>query len=165
MESECTFAKMYSPKISLVIPCFNEAFRLPPMFEALEQFAEKWKNVCEFILVNDGSSDSTAKDIENSSFFTSGRYDIKLIHQENKGKGGALKLGVSYATGEYILTLDADMAAKPTDLLVWLEKKKRFTPKEILIGSRELKNSHVKDHGYRKFIGNIFNFIISRNNY
>lgn len=151
---------MYAPKISLIIPCYNEAKRLNLLFNGLEEFALQWGNVCEYILVNDGSTDSTAQDIECHQFFTSGKYDAKLVNQSNTGKGGALKKGVAQASGEYILTLDADMAAKPTDLLLWLEKKKRFSPKEILIGSRELKNSKVKDLGYRKLIGNVFNFII-----
>jgi dolichyl-phosphate beta-glucosyltransferase len=151
---------MYWPKISLIIPCYNEASRLHLLFEGLEEFASRWGNTCEYILVDDGSTDTSVSDIKSHPFFASGHYNARLLSQENTGKGGALKKGVMLAEGEYILTLDADMAAKPTDLLLWFEKKRGFSKKEILIGSRELKNSKVADLGYRKVIGNIFNFII-----
>lgn len=151
---------MYSPIISLVIPCFNESDRLPLLFSALEDFEAKWQNSCEYIFVDDGSTDTTLRQLESHTFCKSTARKIKILTQANTGKGGALKLGVAHATGEYVLTIDADMAAQPTDIILWLEKKKGFSKKEILIGSRELKNSHVEDFGHRKLIGNIFNRII-----
>lgn len=153
---------MMHPSISLVIPCYNESNRLLRLQNGLKQFIEKWQGDFEIIIVDDGSEDETFKKISNHIFFTQliSQNRFQLIQQENTGKGGALKLGVSHASKDFILTLDADMATQPTELLYWIELRKGFQANEILIGSRELKTSIVKDSIKRKFVGNVFNLMI-----
>jgi len=114
----------YNGTISLVIPCYNEAGRLGHLLKTLKSFDQKWTSPLEIILVDDGSTDDTAKIIEekfptNFSGDTSFNF-VKL--PQNEGKGGALKAGVTVATGDHILTLDADMATRPQELRKWLAK-------------------------------------------
>lgn len=151
---------MSHPSISLIIPCFNELDRLEIMFDGIAAFFKCWQGNTEVIIVDDGSTDGSDVLIVLHPVFKEYENQIQFIKQENTGKGGALQNGVKFAKGNFILTLDADMATVPTELLNWLELRKQFYTKEILIGSRELKNSTVHDHGYRKIVGNIFNFLI-----
>jgi len=151
---------MTFPFISLVIPCYNESARIGLLFDGIAEFAQQWPGRFECILVDDGSTDQTALLIQAHPFFLAHQEDIKLLQQANTGKGGALQNGVLAARGEHVLTLDADMAARPVELLNWLEKRRQFYPREILIGSRELQQSKVADLGYRKLVGNIFNILI-----
>lgn len=150
--------------LSLVIPCYNESERIPAMLETLKRFEGKWKANYEVIIVNDGSSDNTLELLKEklpTSLSKAKRLEFVDV-QPNKGKGNALKEGMTYADGDFILTLDADMAASPIDLNNWLSKLpgKTFKNNEILIGSREHEQSKVDGNPLRKIMGVIFNLII-----
>lgn len=83
-------------KISIVIPCFKQAQYLEDAIEsALNQTIP-----CEIIVVNDGSPDNTSEIAK--------KYPVILIEKENGGLASARNAGIAVATGDYILTLDAD---------------------------------------------------------
>lgn len=155
---------MNYPSISIIIPCYNEAERVQIMFAGIADFVMQWKGEFEVIIVDDGSSDGTDLLIaQHPEFIAMNKTQtVQLITQKNTGKGGALKHGVSFARKDFMLTLDADMATEPVQLLEWLNTKHEFQQNEILIGSRELKNSVIKEIPYRKFIGNVFNYVIRK---
>ena len=151
-------------KLSLVIPCYNESKRAAKMLKTLKNFERKWEYDLEVVLVDDGSKDDTVKIIENtfSDAFSSKTSFEFLQLSENQGKGGALKAGVEKAKGDFVLTLDADMATDPSELFKWLRSLpgKTFRDDQILIGSREHEKSSIKGQFLRRFAGLIFNFII-----
>ena len=89
-------------KISVVIPVYN----VEPDFikTALDSMLHQtYKNI-EILLVDDGSTDSKTLDYLQ----TLHQPTIRIIHQENKGLGGARNTGIQHATGDYIGFLDAD---------------------------------------------------------
>jgi glycosyltransferase involved in cell wall biosynthesis len=87
---------MNKPEVSIIIPCFNQARYLPEAIEsALDQTVK-----CEVIVVNDGSIDSTYREVM--------KYPVISINQPNKGLSGARNTGVRMASGQRILVLDAD---------------------------------------------------------
>ncbi len=147
--------------ISLVIPCYNESSRVANLFKTLKDFDRKWNGTFNVVLVDDGSSDDTAEQIEK--FIENTSVEAELVRlPENRGKGAALKAGVEKASGDYVLTLDADMATHPATLTKWLGllPDKKFPKEEVLIGSREHEQSKVKGQPLRRLAGLIFNFII-----
>ncbi|MEI7801439.1 MAG: glycosyltransferase, partial [Bacteroidota bacterium] len=149
-------------KISLVIPCYNESARVNQMIEGLRDFIRNWKREFEIIVVDDGSKDNTSDLIEQSDLYKelSVQGKFKLIKPgKNQGKGFALREGVLQATGTHVLTLDADMSTRPTELNNWISSHK-ISNNEILIGSRELKTSKVTERKSRNFIGKIFNLCV-----
>src|ERR1700722_9948299 len=99
--------------LSLIIPCYNESARVDIMLQGLADFSAKWAGEYEVIIVDDGSKDDTANKvkeaIETRYTFLKDKAKIEVL-PANKGKGNALKVGVGIATGDYILTLDADMS-------------------------------------------------------
>ncbi|CAA6811188.1 MAG: diguanylate cyclase/phosphodiesterase (GGDEF & EAL domains) with PAS/PAC sensor(s) [uncultured Aureispira sp.] len=154
----------YNGKLSLVIPLYNEVDRIGLMSEALKKFEGIWKSPYEVILVNDGSSDDTLSLLHATyldSEQTEGvRYKVVDV-EKNAGKGNALKMGVAEATGDHILTLDADMAATPDSLLDWLDalEGKTFDDSTILIASREHEHSVITTNkNDRRTLGRTFNF-------
>lgn len=108
--------------LSLVVPAYNEEVRLEPMLdEALDFLIERQRNVPSFtfeiIVVNDGSKDGTAKvAAEYTKRFGSDKVRVLNLIR-NRGKGGAVRLGVLSARGSVVLFADADGATKFSDII------------------------------------------------
>lgn len=88
-----------SPLVSIIIPCYKQAQYLA---EAIDSALAQTYSSVEIIVINDGSPDNTA---EVCRCYGS---RIRYIEQENKGVCEARNNGIRQASGEYILTLDAD---------------------------------------------------------
>ncbi|MBN4049703.1 glycosyltransferase, partial [Bacteroidales bacterium AH-315-N07] len=151
-------------KLSLVIPCFNEANRVDILVDGLREFIDEWEKDYEVIIVDDGSTDETVQGIKDSSLFKKLSRENKMTVLQlgqNQGKGAALREGVLNANGTHILTLDSDMACHPLQVKKWMEKQKtKLRDNRILIGCRPHKKSNITDKPLRKFVGIIFNLII-----
>jgi hypothetical protein len=91
---------------------------------------------------------------------------VSLIALErNQGKGQALRRGVLAAAGDWILTLDADMACPPAQLCQWQEQgfiNLEAAPQghQAYFGDREHPLSEVDDLPHRRFMGKVFNTIV-----
>lgn len=153
----------YQGKLSLIIPLYNEVERFPRMVKVLRQFEQQWKNPYEVLLINDGSKDDTLKLLQEEFGAMPSKEQlvtyIIIDQQPNAGKGHALKKGIAEATGDHLLTLDADMACSPKTLLNWLNylPEKTFEEDTIYIGSREHQDSVIDANGKRRLLGRLFN--------
>ena len=149
--------------LSLIIPCYNESKRIDLMMNGLLDFDTKFNQAYEIIIVDDGSKDDSVKKIESelNGTFSILKNKTQLISQQNTGKGGALKHGIEAASGDFILTLDADMSALPSDILDWQKLNKNvLKSNEIFIGNRTDKNSKITALPFRRISGTIFNFFV-----
>ncbi len=90
------------PKISIIVPCYNQAQYLDECLESvLEQTFHDW----ECIIINDGSPDDTA---EVSKKWIEKDLRFKYIYQVNAGLSATRNKGIENSIGEFILPLDAD---------------------------------------------------------
>lgn len=89
-------------KVSVIIPVYNVEKYLKRCIESV--LAQDYSQY-EIILVDDGSTDSSGKMCDEYESIYS---QIRVIHQENKGVGGARNTGVENSKGEYILFVDSD---------------------------------------------------------
>jgi glycosyltransferase involved in cell wall biosynthesis len=97
-------------KLTVVIPCYNYARYLSECIESVLNQSEKaW----EIIVVDDESTDDTKEVCE--------KYPVKYIWQKNKGLSGARNTGISQATGDYILCLDADDMLRPDSIKEYMK--------------------------------------------
>ncbi len=143
--------------ISVIIPLFNEEKRFPKSFPIIDAFFTENKISVEYILVDDGSTDATAKRI---SRLTS-KYPIRILgNDQNRGKGAALKRGVEAATGKFIMFTDADLSTPIAEFKKLFPYVKKY---DMVIGSRRLHESDVKISQplHRKILGSIFYFLFS----
>jgi glycosyltransferase involved in cell wall biosynthesis len=116
------------PTISIVVPAFNEEAGLGPTLAALR--ASMPKSVIEVIVVDDGSTDRTAAVAAEAGFRV-------VRHPNNRGYGAALKTGVREATGDYILTMDADGQHRMEDVATLCDAVSVPDPVECVIGHRQ----------------------------
>ncbi len=143
---------------SVVIPAYNEAERIGPTLErTLAYFAERQHNQVEVLVVDDGSTDSTANLIEA---WQEQSKSIRLLsHDENAGKGWAVRTGMLAASGEHVLFMDADGS---TDIAEIEELSQALrTGADIAIGSRDVTGSEIQQHQpiVRETMGKAFSFI------
>lgn len=147
------------PDISIVVPAFNEAGRLPPFLNRLISYCNSNKKVYEIIVVDDGSTDKT---YEIAVSYTSRFSNLSVIRlRKNRGKGYAVKSGLLKSNAAVALFLDADGSVGPEEI----GKNIHYILEQgydIFVGSRVLRNQEqiLKVKWYRKLIGLVFNFFI-----
>jgi dolichyl-phosphate beta-glucosyltransferase len=149
-----------SPSImlSIVIPAFNEAQRLPETLARLRAFlAEQgWLAQTEVIVVDDGSTDGT---LGVASRLRGGWPRLAVISLPHRGKGAAVRQGLLAARGEFVFFGDADFSM-PVEQIV------RFLPPaspmaDLVIGSREaLGARRFGEPSYRHVMGRVFNWLV-----
>ena len=144
------------PFLSIILPAHNEEQRLPQTLLLVDEFVQKQSFDIEVIVIENASSDRTL-DIANS--FAELHPYLKVIHEEQPGKGLAVKRGMLVAEGEYRFFCDVDFSM-PIDQLP------RFFPPQlegvdIAIGSREAKGAvRYNEPFYRHFVGRVFNLMV-----
>ncbi len=146
--------------LSVVIPAYNEARRLPPYLQSVVAYLNGRGLAYEILIVDDGSTDETAALIEQAG---AQHRAIRLIRlSRNSGKGAAVRAGMQAAQGALQLFADAD-GATPIQELERLEAAIK-NGADLAIGSRTLAS---RDHRYRvqarihrTLLGNLFNRIV-----
>lgn len=126
--------------ISVIIPARNEAENLQYVLPRIPSF------VHEVILVDGHSTDNTI--VEAQRWYPG----IRIIEQEGKGKGDAIKLGLAAATGNIIILLDADGSADPLEIADFVDVL--LAGNDFAKGSRFMKGGKSHDITLLRRAGN-----------
>jgi len=147
------------PELSLVIPAFDEARRLPGSLATALAFLTAHGRPFEVIVVDDGSRDDTAGVAAENLAALGGRGRLLRL-APNRGKGAAVRTGVRAALGEYVLVSDADLST-PLEELAELERALEAGA-DIAIGSRALDRRRVlrRQPFARDWSGRLFNLVV-----
>ena len=147
-----------TPQLSLIIPCYEEERRLPASLARIEEYLEASGRTYEILVVDDGSTDGTARVAEAAAERNS-RIRV-LRYERNEGKGYAVRYGAAEASGEWVLFSDADLSTP-------IEQLEKFIPYldqgfDVVIGSRALAESdlRVRQPWWRERAGRLMNVCI-----
>ncbi|MGJ8547981.1 DUF2062 domain-containing protein [Winogradskyella wichelsiae] len=135
MKDITTHHKLSSLKCCVIIPTFNNPKTLQRVINGVLNYTEN------IIIVNDGSTDTTSKILEDYSLLEHIRF------QENKGKGQALRAGFKHAETlgyNYVITIDSDGQHFPEDIPVFIDMLEASENKNLLlIGARNMNQDSV----------------------
>lgn len=99
-------------KLSLVVPCYNEAENVAAFQEAVYTAFQDCLYDYEIVFVNDGSHDATLHNLKK--LYRDQKCPVKVISfSRNFGKEAAIFAGMQHASGEYICLIDADLQQRP----------------------------------------------------
>jgi glycosyltransferase involved in cell wall biosynthesis len=139
---------MQRPVISVIIPAFNEEKAIGVVLSETFSAMENLKMTYEIIVVDDGSTDNTARVVSN--------YKATVVScEQNRGKGYAVRKGIQKAKGRIIVTIDADGAYRPEEISNLITPL--FNGADIVAGSRFL--GSVGDSTTR--INRVGNFLLN----
>ncbi|HEX3011778.1 MAG TPA: glycosyltransferase [Syntrophomonadaceae bacterium] len=143
--------------LSIVIPAYNEALRLPQRLHKLAAAMQNHDSV-EIIVVDDGSTDDTRKLTEEISRDFSFIRCISYV--PNQGKGNAVKTGMLNARGEYIIFVDADETFTWEHIKLILDKLQNGC--QVAVGVRKKSGSGrvAGESILRYFMGRTFNLMV-----
>ncbi|MCW5841016.1 MAG: glycosyltransferase family 2 protein [Caldilinea sp.] len=103
-----------TPKISIVIPLYNEEESIPHLVEALDAAIANYGQPAEVIIVDDGSRDNSFKLLKEYAA-RDPRFTI-IRFRRNFGQTAAFAAGFAQARGEVVITMDADLQNDPMDI-------------------------------------------------
>lgn len=126
-------------KLSIIIPVYNEEKTILEILERVKRVNFPVKT--EIIVVDDGSTDTTAFRIKNLELRMK---NLKIVrHLKNQGKGAAVKTGIKNATGDYIIIQDADLEYDPNQIKDLLEPVLKKQAK-VVYGTRLRRMPNLK---------------------
>lgn len=173
-QEKCLFPSINDPasvELSVIVPAYNEEERLPMMMdETLEYLEERKKKLKSFtyevIVVDDGSKDKTTQTAQSyCNKYGSDKIRV-LTLAKNRGKGGAIRLGMFSARGRYLLFVDADGASKFSDFTKLENEmknmKKDSSNRAVVCGSRaHLEEESIAQRSFfRTILMKGFHFVV-----
>jgi len=144
-------------RLSVIVPSYNEAERLPKTLQEISSYLRKQSYDYEILVVNGGSTDTTAQAVENMISQIPG---LKILTTENRGKGFAVMKGMLATQGDFRVFTDADNSTSIDQVeKMWPEFEKGNT---VVIGSRDIPGAVLVSvqPRWRRMLGDIFNLIV-----
>lgn len=142
-------------KVSVVIPVFNEAESLPELIRRTTAACDTLPMDYEILLVDDGSSDSSA-DLLVAAAEQAGSRIIAVLLNRNYGQHSAIMAGFSHVTGDLVITLDADLQNPPEEIPRLVNKAAEGYD---VVGTVR---QHRQDSWFRKRASRLINQLIQR---
>jgi len=146
---------MQSKTISIVIPIYNEAPNVTPLYKAVTSIIKKLPHQFELIFVNDGSSDNTSELIQRVA-----KKDKKVRVVElarNFGKEIAVTAGIHTARGDAAVIMDADLQHPPELLPKFVEEWEKGA--DVVVGVKKYSD---KESWFKRFSSNSFYAILGK---
>ena len=140
-------------KISVVIPLYNEEDSIPELYDRLTVVLTQLGFLYEIVFVDDGSLDSSVQNIDK---IIAQDDHIKLLQfRKNYGKSAGLAAGFDAATGDYVITMDADLQDDPEEIPNLVSKLDEGF--DLVSGWKKVRHDPLS----KRFASKIYNFFTS----
>lgn len=146
-----------APEISVVVPAYMEGARIEHCLAGLSSWLRTKDAVYEVIVVDDGSSDTTAAVVRAHAVNDP---CVSLIsYPRNRGKGHAVRTGLAVARGRYVFFTDADLSTPPDEIQPAVEL---LATHDVVVGTRARPSSQLveRQRWYREGMGRAFNLLL-----
>lgn len=147
--------------LSIIIPAYNEEKRIGPTLVRIHSFLRGRSYDYEVLVVDDGSTDNTSREVKKSDLFKENKLRI-ISNGSNRGKGFSVKNGILNSRADFVLISDADLSTPIEEI----DKLFKYIDKDfdIVIGSRSVNSSEIIIHQpwHRECMGRIFNFFVRK---
>lgn len=149
-----------SPRISIVIPAYNEAGRLPDTLARLTEFLRTGGETWEVIVVVEESSDGTLE-LAKRAAAEQGNFRV-LANERRHGKGFSVRRGMLAATGDLIFFMDADLSVPVDDIAAFVKYADGHPEADVLVANRHHPQSQIEIYQgpFRQLLGHVFSFIV-----
>jgi glycosyltransferase involved in cell wall biosynthesis len=135
-------------RVSFLVPAYNEAATIVNLLERVDALdLEK-----QIVIVDDGSTDGTG---ELADEWSKGRSDVAVIHQQNCGKGSAIRAAIPHIDGEIAVFQDADLEYDPSDVPSLIEPIEQGVA-DVVFGSRLSGGRPQRAYLFWHLVGNRF---------
>ena len=144
------------PRLSIIIPAYNEEKRLPKSLEQVAAFVAAQDYPIEVIVVNNNSRDATAQVARD---FAALHPYTRVIDEPRQGKGAAVRTGIMAGQGEYLMVCDADFSMPVEEIAKFMPPA--LSGYDVAIASREAPGARrIGEPHYRHLMGRVFNLIV-----
>ena len=133
-----------SVEVTILLPAYNEEQGIGNTIRGIKELYPEY----EILVVDDGSTDNTRDEAVKAGAHV-------MRHPHNIGNGAAIKTGLRYASGEWVLMMDADGQHKPADIARLLEHKDKY---DMVVGAR---SRGSKTSWHRDLANIIYNWLAS----
>ena len=135
-------------RVSFLMPAYNEAATIVDVLEQVSALdLDK-----QIVVVDDGSTDATG---ELADKWANGRDSVFVIHQQNRGKGAAIRAAIPHLDGEIAVIQDADLEYDPADVPALIEPIERGVA-DVVYGSRLSGGRPQRAYLFWHLVGNRF---------
>ena len=149
-----------NPYLSLVIPAYHEAGRLPATLQELAKFCDEAGFPCEVLIVVERGIDET---LEIAAAFAARQAHFHAIDNPvQRGKGCAVRTGMLRARGVFVFYMDADLSVPLREVKAFVEHLEMHPEIDVLIGNRQHAGSRITraQSWLRRTMGQTFNRIL-----
>ncbi len=147
--------QLVQPALSVVVPMFNERENVTLLYEALTAALDEIGRDYEIICVDDGSTDGTDRALAD---LAQANPRLKVVgFRRNCGQTSAMMAGFDHASGDIVVSIDADLQNDPRDIHLLLEKLEEGY--DVVSGWRKVRHDHPLK---RNLPSRIANLLISR---
>ncbi|HYA26829.1 MAG TPA: dolichyl-phosphate beta-glucosyltransferase [Thermodesulfovibrionales bacterium] len=145
-----------APFLSIIIPAYNEAERLPLTLDRVVAFMAGLPFKSETLVVDNASTDTTKEVILQ---YSSQYPQVQYLYEAVQGKGAAVRTGMLAGQGDYLLICDADLAVPIEEVLKFLPP--RLQNYDVAVGSREAQGARrYNEPRHRHLMGRVFNCLV-----
>jgi glycosyltransferase involved in cell wall biosynthesis len=140
--------------ISVIVPALNEGDGIQAFYDEMMKVMPDLDKEYEIIFIDDGSTDNTLEVLK--SFVHNNKHIRVFSFKRNRGKADALAYGFSQVKGDVVITMDADLQDKPSQIEKFISKHKEGA--DVVCGWRK----HRKDKSRMVVISKFFNYLIGK---